>query len=594
MLYKNKFKKYFLGFRQFLMVLVAVGMLVTTGPNLQNYLFSIIDPNSQSIYDSAFGGQLIHFPSLFDWLAGIFSIPVLLVSLVVSISLVKINSPIKLLIRSGLACFLSWCGVDIYIGLVHYTYEVNFYLQCLIANLTGAVIFSFLLLVFFEAANFHMRSLKKIRQIDLIVCELVFVLLAFLFLCLIYYISVFLFKPLPVNLQIYSAYPASGYLTKQEDSVIKNVSVKDVLLPGNSMSSKFKVISVDNDFELQFDSNSNNQIYEVKLAFVEGCSELDQALEEVLPSSWAVYDSVKNLNISLDSGTTEVYSNSAERNFINDHKENELQTLFWLEISEDEEVLEVTQFFSERINLKYEGDPQPQYFLLSAYLLEKNESAVGPLARNINISIDDNKYSQAFKIDDELLSSSEVKCQSLSPGGYAINSDSSENTSLVDSPLAGVVISIVPDFGDEVIRYFDKSIVSIEGGSGYRSIMDLDLEEMIYSQSDDINLFSISGNLKRFVKDGVEQQLSTSDRYKAIGDFSATYISGGWISIEGRADFLWNRKNRLNPTRWEITNMGWGELVAIFGGVLVLLGWVLRKLIFPRLSDNKNIEWKVF
>ncbi|QNI02766.1 hypothetical protein HXW73_07345 [Halomonas sp. SH5A2] len=594
MLDRIRMKKYFFEFRQFLMVLVAVAMLVTTGPNLQNYLFSIIDPNSQSIYDSAFGGQLIHFPTLFDWLAGISSIPVLLVSLVVSISLVKINSPIKILIRSGLACFLSWCVIDIYIGLAHYNYDVNFYLQCLIANLTGAVIFSFFLLVFFEAAYLHIHSSKKIRQIDLMACELIFVLLAFLLLCLIYYISVFLFKPLPVKLQIYSAYPASGYLTKKEDSAIKDVSAKDILLPGNSMPSKFKVISVDGDFELQFDSNSNNQMYEVKLAFVEGCSELDQALEEVLPSSWNVYESVKNLNISLDSGTTDLFSNSAERNFINDHKENELQTLFWLELSEDEEGFEVTQFFSERINLKYESDPQPQYFLLSTYLLEKNESAVGPIARNINISIDENKYSQTFKINGEVLSSSEVICQSLSPRDYDINSDGLENTSLVDSPIAGVVVSIVPDFGDKVIRYFDKSIVSIEGGSGYRSIMDLDLEEMIYSRSDDINLFSISGNLKRFVKDGVEQQLSTSDRYTAIGEFSATYISGGWVSIEGRADFLWNRKSRLNPTRWEITDMGWGELVAIFGGILVLLGWILRKLIFPRLSDNKNIEWKVF
>ena len=296
---------------QFFLCFLAVAFLVSLGPNLQFYFFAIIDPGSTSIYDSAFDGQMVRFPSLLDWLGGVLSIPVLIVSLAISSSIFKIKSPRKVHLRLVLSCFFSWCLVDVVIGILDEQTEVAYYLQCLLANLAGSVFLVLLMAGLFAVLDLYIKIFSCVDVVVKLTAALLLVALSFALCCTTYYVMAFLFKPLPVRLQLYSAYPASGYVRTIEDKKVKIASIGDPktsLLPNNSMSSGFYVVSIDKGVSFNFDANSEDQHYMLSVAPVEGCLEPNQALETIASNSWRTFEDVAEFQASFDKGTSQIVS----------------------------------------------------------------------------------------------------------------------------------------------------------------------------------------------------------------------------------------------------------------------------------------------
>ncbi|WP_342595150.1 hypothetical protein AAGT95_00320 [Salinicola lusitanus] len=592
---KRKFDIYY-GFLlcQFFCIFLAVAFLVSLGPNLQFYFFAIIDPGSTSIYDSAFNGQMVRFPSLLDWLGGVLSIPVLIVSLAISSSTFKVKSPRKVHLRLVLSCFFSWCLVDLAIGIFDEQAEVAYYLQCLLANLAGSVFLVLLMAGLFSVLDLYIKIFSCADVVVKLTASFLLVALSFALCCITYYAIAFLFKPLPVRIQLYTAYPASGYVKTIEDKKIKIPTIenpKTSLLPNNSMSSRFYMVSIDKGISFNFDANSEDQNYILSVATVEGCLEPNQALEAIASNSWRTFENVAEFQASFDKGTSQVVSETFPKELTPHPLEEESLTSFWYKPSEKEGEIDIQQFFSNNIFLHYSTDAREQIYLITAHLLEKKGNVVSTRERELDLNVNGRSYSYMFNVDPSVELSSKVNCSSLGLEGNAQDS----NFYSVNVPLAGMVIVVKPDIDKKVLRlYTDRSQVDIAGGMGTRSIKNLRLGELVYSDPDKVDRFSLSGDIRRVLIDGYKKEVTEADVYSATGDFTVAYTNGGWMAIDGTADFLWNRKERLNSTKWESVDAGWSGVATIIGSILIAVGWVLRSLVFPSMVSNQDYKWKLF
>jgi|GEM_PF-6742604 len=570
--------------RQLIFIYFSVSLLIALGPNFQHYFFSIIYSSSSSIYDNAFEGELIHFPSLIDWIKSIGSIPVILVSTVISLTILGVKSPIENAKRSGWACFICWCVIDLFTGVIN-GQNLDFFLKCFVANLLGSVVFSFLLIMLFEIISIYINNSRKNYQVDLFFGEMILLFSSFILFCCVYYFLTFLFNPLPFNIKITSGYPAEGFLMADEN---ETSDVKNFLLPNRLISSEISMTSIGEDFDINFDSNADNYTYNVRVAFFKDCVFVDEALESVSSSSWNEYGNVSSLHLNVSAGVTDFSSSLNRKSFLNIVNDDQLSQ-YWLDLSDNKESLEIGQYF-QNLSLDYESYPDSQYFFLSAYLFDKRDDAVIPNSRRVRLSLDQREYFYDFEPSEDLSYEDELVCQ---PIELDIDNKRSNNSNEIDSLVSGVLLSISPNFDNGITRFYEKTMFSLRGGDGFRNISGLDLSDLKYNKVDKVGFLSIDGNLESVVINNVEKNVYSSDVYTAIGDFRLRYNDNGSVFIEGVADFLWNRKQRVNQTRWEISGIGWGEIITLVSGFLLLIYYVLRKLLLPRLSINKEYDWKV-
>lgn len=567
-------------FRQMVIIFLLVSFLIALGPNLQHYFFSIVYSSYSSIYDSAFEGQLIHFPSLLDWIKVVGTLPVLIVSSFVFLAILNVKSPIGNAKRSGWACFISWCLVDLYAGISN-GQDFNFYLTCFVANLLGGLIFSFLILVLFEIVSVYTDNARGNYQIDLFLGELISLFLVFVSFCFIYYVATFFFKPLPVDIRITSNYPVSGFLMTDKS---KTTEVKDFLLPNRMTPSKVSLSSIHQDFNFNIAADSYS--YNLKIAFLKDCVDYEQALENILPSSWNDYGSVNNFNLNVSEGVTEFSSSLNNRSFIS-NLENDFLSQYWLDLNESQESLEITQYLNN-VGLDYETYPDSQYFFIHAYLVNKKDNAIISNPRRLRLTLDKEDYFYNFEAIEDFNYESNMSCRPIE-----FNIDD-EDFDQINSLVSGVLISISPNNEDGIVQYYEKTKFSIRGGGGFRYIKNLGLNELKYNNEDKVEFLSIGDNIESVVINSIERNASSSDVYTAMGDLSIKYNNNGSVFIEGVADFLWNRQQRLNQTRWELSGMGWGEIITLLSAFLFSMYYVARKFILPKLLKNNDYVWKLF
>lgn len=571
---------------------IALGLafVLSTGPQVQSYFFSLLNSDIPSVYGSAYQESVVRFPSLGTWVGAGLEWHFLLMALSITVFAVRRPEPRLIVWRAALASLLILCIFDFGFGLLNNQLTSKGMAENAVGNLIGGILIAAILVAMLSVADFLYAHAPVGLTGKRAVAAGTSLLSGLFCCCLAYYLSDLFYNPLPVKFEAYFSAPAHGAAVPERASPSSRPKERDELQPFSFAPAKSIVgdatwTSGREPLKVQMLTGNNGQKYQVSLALLSGCLTRNQVKGLNTDTPWLVLNDVDVLEVSFDPGITNFFT------MIDDVQTSRFKVdvgfVGQFNINQDAQSkrLEVTQFVGKDASLEFHNGADEQSFVLSAPAMGMIGDRVSLSSRILTLKIGTQTFLLKFDPPRNASRSDKVVCsvqQVPRPTTTELNLKSVESVNLI----AGVLV--------KVSRKKEASLMGIEdlgfrvSGDGWLGLVGLRPEQLERQPLGTLGMLQVQGNVTDLVIDGSPLTVRSLDTYTVIGDLKVAYGDQGRLRVTGRPTRLWKDRSRMNLTKWE--KLGWEAKVFVLG-LLGSAAAFLSPLLARRLRTNNRFTW---
>lgn len=564
----------------------ALGLIYSTGPLVQRYLFALATSDETSIYGSSFQREVVRLPRLDDWFETAIAWPHPFIGLVVVLLAVRSSSIKQMFLRLSLFGFVTLMLFDLGYGLWNGALSIASIFENIVANFIGAIGVAAIAILLVELADYGFSSFEWPTWPRRAVAGFLVMLGGALALCVIFYITDFFYRPRPATIDLLAESPSGGFIIAK--AVPKSGRKLDT--QNGAATTAFSPLSqVEESSSLNWRAPKNGKIewstnedfttYSIEVSLFAGCGPTD-GVRELPPSesplkisdirafslshAWGAWDTT--VTVSEGNGSTGLEGTDA--------------SFYSLDPSGDGKGIELQQVVADHSQVTYSGGSDSIELFMIAPPTKPEEAMES--APGLQFSVDGKEYVIGLSGSEAALgiSSQKIACRAV-PTRQAFQS---KVLDLGNSVLLGVKVVVSPKRKSDGMP---NNVITLNGDSGWVRVKGID-PKTLNTDGARIDMISVSGNLRSAAINGSDRTLKTGDSFAAIGDSLKGSFASGLLRVSGEADLLWVNSDRANQTKWESLPIEYKMLVLAFlGWVLV---WISRR-VSALVSKGESLAW---
>lgn len=573
-------------------ITLGLAFVLSTGPQIQSYLISLLNSDLPSVYGSAYQESLANFPRLSAWVGAGFEWHVLLMALLITLTVVQRSEARLVAWRAAVASFLVLCTFDIGLGLFQRQLTVKWMVENAAGNLLGGILIAALLVTIFSITDF-LYSHAPAGNVGKRAVAAGSALLGGLFsCCLVYYLVDFFYNPLPVKFEAYFSAPASGTVVPKPTTPSSAPKGRNEMrpfsfVPAKPIKGNVTWTSAEGALKVKLQTRDNGPMDQVSIALFSGCRSWDEVKELKVVAHWLVVDNVDALEVSFDPGLTNFFTTVREAQTSSFRVDAGVVGIFNIDQDAQSKRLKVTQFVGDDASLEFDSSADEQSFFLSAPILRSINGQPSLSSRIMTLKVGMQTYFLKFDPPRNAHRSDKVVCSLHQDTQSKPTAESGFISVGPVDIMAGVLVKVRRKDAALLVNDMNAGF-RVSGGGGWLGLVGLQPEQLENHSLGTLRMFQVRGNITDLVLDGSPATARPLDTYTAMGDLRAAYGDQGKLHVAGRVKSLWRDQSRMNPTKWE--KLGWEAKVFMLG----LLGAVLAflwPLLAQRLRANSRFTW---
>ncbi len=584
---------------------LSVSFILSTGPIVQKYIYSLLQSDVPSVYGSLYKDAIVNFPDLTTWLQGAFDWMMLPLSFIVAISIlyfVQGRTTFYFFVVASIATFVVLMLADIIMGILGISdnsLSVKYIIENVVANFIGSFLASFTLVFVLTISNYCYKYSRGSQQVRALMAGIVSIIMGMIFSVAIFFVADFFYRPLPSKIEAVIGQPIRGiFFSDPKDAKKageKFSSYDEKIKPFKLFPEEVKNADLrwwghsNGRFVANWKSNSIVPIYDLAVTFVVDCYADEINSVKSTAEHTVHFNGVKRLNISIDNGSTSFSTLKNEKVSGQIEVTSPDPRLFSISVINDGRDIEFQQFVRDNPALVFHNHKDELAFFVNASLFsfDDRDDRVAGADRRFTIGIDGSDYivfarRSLEERSDQTIGS--LNCRSVAAGdalnvrnvnlkgfknffGVVVRLSRSRFRAPLKEGMRGT-LKVTDELAD-VSLILPKSGLSDHKGSGYLSYAGL---------AGDI---SVSDTIDPPLKFFPLKQLDV------MGEFLGEYDGPAKLRVSGEALLIWKNRTRGNRTKWE--RIGWESrafLLTILGSVGFLATWIGM-----RIKSDEDIEF---
>jgi hypothetical protein len=550
--------------------IVAIAFVLSIGPQLQTYVLALFYADSTSIYGSLYKKELGLFPTIRSWLVAGLDWRFLLLATAIVLYSMRKPSPRLITVFVAISSFVSLCILDAVTATTNKTWTLQFAAETLVMNLFGAIAISMIALLLAAAYDFTFGALPPRLTHRRLICSIPIATGGIIISALVYYVSAFVYKPIPVSISAALAAPASGAAfyspskSARNDTPHTNEAPAFQFLPQDNHTARLTWLSPNNTIVAHWHRAEHAAHFTATIEFFADC--FDRAIDgaRLIGAHTIRYSSVNDLQIQFDPGGSSLVT------LASDPLEGELRlrhegSFFWLE-NETGKLPKYTQFVDDNARVDLTSSDGAAFFI-SAELFSDSDRVIAPKSRSIVVTADGMPRSFSIEPDRRASGDNKLVCRSIPTTKIS-------GTTLATQPTTsiGALVRIRRNPADQTYSS-DASQLSLANGYGWIAI-ETDATELKLrtQQSGKLTFISFQNGIVRLTVDNQVLSTDARDRFVAFGDFDVSFQSFAEVLLAGTTYALWKNGERMNPTKFE--SLGENTRFTIIGALGTAFLWL--------------------
>ncbi|HEI8945153.1 hypothetical protein [Citrobacter freundii] len=561
----------------FLFLFVCVWTLISSGSEVQYYLFKFIGSDSSTLYGSVFEDAIARIPTFSQYIKGAYTVSgnfgFIAALLIVAASLFYQTS-IQVFIVCVISSVFGLTVTDIIMYVVNDSLTTQSVTESIIANTLGSpIIASFVVFLFyikkilFEAGSVNLG-------LRFVMSYIVYVLLCSLILLITYYVVCFFYRPTAVNFSVSTSEDFSGnyFITKKDKTTTKNDPEKQKRF--SLLGSPVKInesVRVYGDIKSIRSKNNENETFNLNILPLLNC--VDGNSVNAASSRTLTYSNVKNLSIKSSEFISILLINDKTGHV---KSTDELVNMFSVD-KNDKNGFDVTKINDGTFSY-YPSESNAGFYLATPVSEFTGNQTKKVVQYTLNIDGDEKIISIEVERLRSINKDKKIHCEvasfSSSEGNIKIKAD--------ESVYLGLLVKMEPEEKKEFYSLFNEgnSKIIVDGKLLY-------IQAQKVSKKDLLGKYFVKGYLDGFVLhsfdklslDGRNVESNKMDNLMVMGDDIYANVSDGTnLVISGRADLFYKNRLRQNKTLWETSSDNTLILGGVGGLLVSLLLWVCNKI----------------
>jgi hypothetical protein len=569
---------------------VSLSLVISTGPTIQSYLFSLIRSDAPSIYGSAYQDHLVKFPNLQQWLMTGLSWPFLLTAAAIVCFSLRRRGARQVFISSVLASFVALSIHDLLAGIFEHAISAAYLLENVVADAVGAALLALILMITLVAGNLCFVNLRGPSIWRQLVTGVAVLIVGVCLNSATFYFVEFFYRPVPVKLDVVLDYPVSGTIAAEANqNEAGNAEDQPFrLFPPKIDDTVIHWISPDdeNRFTAEWRLLSNAVAFDATIEFYADCFNDQIGTATSVQGHQVRIIGLNSLSLSLDPGASEFGTVSLAKMSGSLVTDFGTPTLFSLDIEAGSKRIKITEFVQKNALLKVRNDGRALGFYVNAPLMAAKEQGIAAKGRSLLIKVDGKSYSVEAEKPRAGKKFGELECKSLEPKGIL----KQERAIIAGaSSYLGALVRIVRRPATNSVYGIEDNLLEVFGGNGWVSLTRPSEQAIGRSKRGKVELVAFKGNIASLDIDNQSKPGRPIDQYTAFGEFTGDFEDSAKVRFSGRALALWKNAARVNPTKWE--RLSWEQRLAILGAIFSVLGSVVG-YIAMQIRKNINITWR--
>lgn len=575
-------------------LILSLSFVVSTGPIVQDYATRLLKSDAASIYGSAYQNGLALFPSLRTWLEGGLHGQFLLVSLIIVCASLYQTRSRQLYIAAAISSFSSLMSLDLLHALIARNLSAELALENLLANFIGALIIAliFTSLVILGSALVDTSAMSiNFRKV---IASFVTVLIGLCICVAAYYITEFLYRPIPVRMDAILDAPTNGVVGVQ--ALNETQSPNDerrkplFLIPGelpDGSSLRWKA-GFDHPLSATWSSLAGNDAFSVVVEVVADCAENDFTSLEQNVGYALRFPNASNLSITLNKGMAEFASLGRRGLFGPIDLSGPSLAMFSMDRDTEAKKVRTTLSIAERMIVTHHSSAEELSFYLNGSLYDAENDQIVPTERSYKIAIDGKAYSiSSAKRTRSTKRAGKLDCRSVR-SGLTIGRD---GTSIVSGAEAffGVRVRIIKN-ANAPVQIGRDSMLKLDGHGGWLTLTQPNEAVPTKSGVGRADFLAFKGNIANLDVGGAPTSTRLIDEFHAFGEFDGRIDSAARVRITGEAKALWKNATRVNTTKWE--QLSEAIRLSIIGALSTALLATIAFL-WRIIQRNDDVDWRM-
>ncbi|MCK1526218.1 hypothetical protein IVB15_00160 [Bradyrhizobium sp. 182] len=580
-------------------LVVSLSFVVSTGPDIQNYVYALIRSDSPSIYGSAYQDTLARFPSLRQWLLSAFQWRFLAMSSAIVVLSFSRTGARNVFVAAVVASYVSLVACDLATGRLEGVTSAPYVLENLIADAAGAIVLAFVLVAIMMAGRgcyAHLRGPDVARGLAAAFVALI------LGICIgstVFHTAEFLYRPIPVRLDAILDAPVNGVIgTKgvaadghrkrrrahhDEDRAPFQIfpsQIENGLLRWNSPGE-------DNKFAVRWSKTAKSDRFDATIEFYADCFGDAMNTATSVERHRISIEDLTELSVSLDAGPTEFGTLDRAKTSGTMTTKFGSFAMYSIDLDSGSQRSKTTQFVDKDASIAVKSEGRSLGFYLNSVLASASDTGIVASGRTATITADGKTYSvQAAKPRGTSKTIGQLACRSVD----AVGASKRDRVTIggADAYL-GFVVRVNKRFEPTSVYGVEESALDILGGNGWVSFLRPVGRKSSGDPSGSADFVAFEGNIASLDINKSSTTARPTDEYHALGEFVGSFEDAAKVRLSGIAKALWKNGGRENPTKWE--KLGWEQrtaiLTAIFSMLAALVGYVGK-----RIGNNVEIDWR--
>lgn len=573
----------------FLFLFVCVWTLISSGSEVQYYLFKFINSDSSTLYGSVFEDAIARIPTFNEYIKGAYSVSgnfgFLAALFIVAVALFY-QTTVQIFIISIISSVFGLTVTDFLMFAFNGTLTAQTLMECVMANALGSPIIASYIVLLFYIKKFLFGLLSINPALKYITNYIIYSILCFLILFVTYYVVCFFYRPTAVNFSVSTSEEFSGdyFLNDKNDSLkkTKDASIKEQFSLLNSPVKLNGEINVFGEVESILSKFNESNNYTVKVLPLLNC--IDGGSINAASADYLTYKDVRGFSIrSSESMSLITFGDKAGYIKSND----ELVNMFTVK-KNSKSGFDLTKV-NDGVFSYYPSESSGSIYIATGVIDFKDDQR----KKEVSYTLDINGVKKIFHVDVSRLRAKnagrKLECQIAS-------FTSSSNDVYIDageSVYVGVLIKPILNQGNEYFSLFSDrdNKFDVKGKLLYVQAKNVSRENVVgrYFTKGYLNGF-ILHSFDKLSIDGRNVESNKMDNLMVMGEGIYGHVStDSNLVISGKADLFYKNRLRQNKTLWETSSDNTLVLGGIGALMVSLLLWCVNR-IYSSLRKNEVIN----
>lgn len=562
-------------FIAFIGLTICLALVLGTGPQVQAYVFALINEDGNSVYGTFYQNTLVRFRPFYIWLLN--SLPFLALSGPIAVTALAQKTPRKIFVATTAVSFALLMLVDIAYGLFAKSLAIGYLLENAVSNFVGAFFLAFFALWLLWGWQFAQEHGPYHRG-KWLAGLLLSVLVGLSFSALVFYSVELFYRPIPVRLIVVLDPPIGGVGGYDMPSVrLDGVATYDdspnfTFMPNSISNGTARWKSGLGKVSAQWYPLSATSKFTATISLYDGCGFEAQSLKLPDGRSPLIVGGLRKLRIWFDDAASELATYDPKG--VSGKATLDYDDVRFFNLAKEEGnkgQISITQFVGDDARLRLGDTSGHLSFYLSAFLFSDVADKVLTTPKTLHITTDAENYQLTFT-PTASESSRKKSCVPIS------SKEPFKNQKVQAHDHVTVLVRLDSISGSNVDNFLVWG-----GNSGWIKIA-AEEDDFSHGSGGKLDMFGFNGKASYMEMDGVTLPTTEFDQYQALGSLTANYQEGGRLRVEGTATAFWKNGTRLNPTKWEGLKIEYQGALAL--SLLFVVG-LMGKPILRILADDQ-------